>query len=125
MFSIQVSGSFDKTEKALLKLSNLDISRILNVAGKQGVAALSAATPRDSGLAAGSWGYEVRKTRSGVSITWTNSDVENGFPVSIMLQYGYATGTGGYVSGQDYINPAIRPVMDRIADDVWKAVTNG
>lgn len=125
MISASSRGSFNNTESALLKLSKLDIRPILEKAGRDGVAALSEATPRDSGLAASSWDYLIEKTRTGVSIVWTNSDVESGFPVAIMLQYGYSTGTGGYVAGQDYINPALRPVMDRIANDVWRAVTNG
>lgn len=106
-------------------MSRLKIDQILHQAGREGVAALASATPQESGLAAHSWDYEIQKRRNGISLVWTNSDVETGFPVAIMLQYGYATGTGGYVSGRDYINPAIRPIFDRIADMVWKEVTNG
>lgn len=124
MISAKSSGSTDNLERALRKLQRLDITPILHDAGKAGVTALEQATPRDTGLAAGSWGYHIRKTRRGISIVWTNSDVESNFPVAIMLQYGYATGTGGYVAGRDYINPAIRPIMDKIASDVWRAVTN-
>lgn len=91
---------------------------------QQGVTALESATPRDSGLAAGSWSYTIQKARGSARIEWTNSDVENGFPVAIMLQYGYGTGTGGYVQGRDFINPAIKPIFDMIADEVWKAVTS-
>lgn len=125
MISVKSSGASFKAEGSLFKMKNTRINSILNAAGKAGVNALAGATPKDSGLAASSWSYEIRKTRTGVSIVWNNSDVENSFPVAIMLQYGYATGTGGYVSGQDYINPALRPIMDRIAADVWRAVTNG
>ena len=85
---------------------------------------LSSATPEESGLTANSWRYEISDTKSHYSVSWYNSDVENGFPVAIMLQYGYGTGTGGYVQGRDYINPAIRPIMDALANDVWKAVTS-
>jgi len=88
------------------------------------VAALASATPSDSGLAAASWGYEVSSKGGSHSITWTNTDVESGFPVAIMLQFGYATGTGGYVAGRDYINPAMRPIFDQIAYKVWRAVTS-
>jgi hypothetical protein len=126
MISFDTSGSFKNTEaflKAMTKL-NSTITRVLNSAGREGVSALSAASPADSGLASGSWNYEVVTSGGGVTILWTNSDVENGFPVAIMLQYGYATGTGGYVQGRDYINPAMRPIFDKIADDVWKAVTS-
>jgi hypothetical protein len=125
VISVSSSGSTQKTEDFLRRAQKLDVRSILNAAGSRGVAALSAATPRDSGLAASSWDYTVKSTRAGFSIIWTNSDVENGFPVAVMLQYGYATGSGGYVAGRDYINPAMRPVMDQIAADVWRAVTNG
>lgn len=123
---INQSGSFDNVEKFLkkMKLFYSLVSKTLDAQGRAGVEALRAATPRGSGLAAQSWSYQVSQNRGGVSITWLNSDVENGFPVAIMLQYGYATGTGGYVQGRDYINPALKPIFDKIADEVWKAVTS-
>jgi hypothetical protein len=123
-FSISSSGSFAKMEAFLNKMSRLDITGILNAAGRQGVSALAGATPIESGLASSSWSYTVARSGGGVSITWTNNDIEDGFPVAIRLQYGYGTGTGGYVAGRDYINPAMRPVFDEIADRVWKAVTS-
>lgn len=122
--SISTSGSFAKTEAFLKKMSNLDISGILRSAGQQGVNALASATPTDSGLAASSWDFQVSGGKGGATITWTNTDVESGFPVAIMLQFGYGTGTGGYVAGRDYINPAMKPVFDQIADKVWKVVTS-
>ena len=97
---------------------------VLNASGREGVAALSAATPRETGRAATSWGFETSGGGGKYTITWTNNDIENGFPVVIMLQYGHGTGTGGFVQGQDFINPAMRPIFDRIADKVWKAVTS-
>lgn len=124
MISFEFSGSFKKTESFLNSVAKLDIMGILNTYGRVGVVALSGATPAESGLASSSWGYEVSKNGGTYTISWTNSDVENGFPVAIMLQYGYGTGTGGYVQGRDYINPAIQPVFDMIADKVWKAVTS-
>lgn len=124
MFSITSSGSFDKTESFLKKMQSLDIMGILHTYGQQGVAALASATPMESGLTAASWGFEVSRKGHTYSITWTNSDVESGFPVAIMLQYGYGTGTGGYVQGRDYINPAIQPIFDKIAESVWKVVTS-
>lgn len=119
-------GSFDKTEKFLRSLQNLEslIRRTAETQAKKGVQALASVTPVQSSLAARSWGYEIRQNGRGVSIIWTNSDVENGFPVVIMLQYGHGTGTGGYVQGRDFINPAIRPIFDEIAETVWKAVTS-
>lgn len=122
MISFNASGSTSKTEAYLRKLQKLDISAILNAHGAEGVRALSSATPLESGLAATSWSYEVTHTAGSVTISWLNTDVENGFPVAIMLQYGYSTGTGGYVQGKDYINPAMRPIFDKILQDVMKAV---
>lgn len=124
MFNITTSGSFNKTESFLRSMSKLDIESILHRYGQEGVTALATATPMESGLTAASWGYEVSRKGNVHTITWTNSDIEDGFLVAIMLQYGYGTGTGGYVQGRDYINPAIKPVFDRIADEVWKAVTS-
>lgn len=91
---------------------------------REGIAALASATPVDSGLTAGSWDYQIQKSRGFYQIIWTNSNVVDGRPIAIMLQYGHGTGTGGYVEGYDYINPAMRPVFDRIAENVWKAVTS-
>lgn len=124
MISASSSGSFAKTQKFLKAMQKLDISSILHKAGQEGVLALSNATPVNSGLVARSWYYEVSKTDKTYTISWRNSDIENGFPVAIMLQYGHGTGTGGYIQGIDYINPAIRPIFDRISNEVWKAVTS-
>lgn len=122
--STSSSGSFSKTEAWLRRLQKLDIGKIAQAGAQRGVRALSAATPRDSSRAANSWASEVQTTKNSTTITWTNSDVEGGFLVVIMLQYGHGTGTGGYVQGIDFINPAIRPIFDEIAQDVWKAVTS-
>jgi len=124
MISFTMSRSGGRAEDFLHKLQRGDIYRGIEALAQSGVAALETATPIDSGLAAGSWSYTIQRGRGTVRIEWTNSDVENGFPVAIMLQYGYGTGTGGYVQGRDYINPAIKPVFDHIADQVWKAVTS-
>lgn len=118
------TGSLDKTMKFLQTVQKLDISKIITAQAARGVNALASATPRDSGLAAVSWDYEIRRTSNSISIVWTNSDVENGYPVAVMIQYGHGTGSGGYVQGIDYINPAIRPVFKDIAETVWKAVTS-
>lgn len=124
MFSFTTSGSFSKTESFLKSALNKDIMSILRKHGRDGVTALSRATPIDTGRTAHSWDYKVTRKGQVYTITWTNSDIENGFPVAIMLQYGHGTGTGGYIQGQDYINPAMRPVFDKIANEVWKAVTS-
>lgn len=117
-------GSFDKLESFLARMQNQDVGRMLDIYARDGVTALASATPRDSGLAASSWGYEIQQTSTSIIITWTNDNIENGHPVAVMIQYGHGTGTGGYVQGRDYINPAIRPIFDRIADGVWKVVTS-
>lgn len=122
--SISSSGSFEKTEAYLKKLQKLQLSKILTEQAERGVQALSRATPRDSGRAANAWGYQINKTSSSVMIGWTNSDIEGGYPVALMIQYGHGTGTGGYIQGIDYINPAMRPIFDQIAETVWKAVTS-
>lgn len=124
MFTLHESGSFKNTEAFLKKMEKGDLYSGLDGLAKEGVAALASATPRDSGLAASSWGYKIEKTKDEVSIYWTNTNVEGGQLVVILLQYGHGTGTGGYVEGQDFINPAIRPIFDKIATQVWKAVTS-
>jgi hypothetical protein len=118
------SGSFNKTEAFLQNVSRLNILGILKSAAQEGVNALASATPVDTRLASSSWGSQVSGSNGTYTISWTNSNVEGGFDVVIMLQYGYGTGTGGYVQGRDYINPAMRPIFDSIADKVWKAVTS-
>lgn len=122
--SLTSSGDFSKTMAWLKKLEVLDIGAIAQAGAQRGVRALSAATPRESSRAAASWAAEVKRTKNSTTIIWTNSDIENGFPVVIMLQYGHGTGTGGYVQGRDFINPAIKPIFDEIAQSVWKAVTS-
>lgn len=123
-FTIGSSGSFNSMEKFLRTLSKGDVFKTLEGYGRQGVAALSQATPLETGETKNSWGFEVKKTRGSYSITWFNTHVEDGVPIAIILQYGHGTGTGGYVQGKDYINPAMKPIFDSIADNVWKAVTS-
>jgi hypothetical protein len=124
MISFNVTGSSKSTEDYLKRVSRLNIAGVLDSCGQMGVSALSSATPTETGRAAHSWGYEVSGSGGNYEIAWTNTDVENGFPVVIMLQMGHGTGTGGYVQGRDFINPAIEPVFKAIADKVWKAVTS-
>ncbi len=124
MISMSADGSFDKTLNFLAVLQKLDVKKICESEAQKGVRALITATPKDSGIAANSWSYEVEHSNSSTTIWWKNIDVENGFPVAIMLQYGHGTGTGGWIQGRDYINPAMRPIFDEIADTVWKAVTS-
>lgn len=123
MISITTSGTFNKTEKFLRNLDSNRYTDGLDSLAREGVAALKAHTPVDSGETANSWDYIIERKRGSTTITWTNSHIDAGAPVAIMLQYGHGTGTGGYVQGRDFINPAIRPVFDDLADKVWKAVT--
>lgn len=97
---------------------------ILKKYGEIGVEALAAATPKDTGTTAASWRYEIVKKRDGYSLYWCNDNVHNGVNIALILQYGHGTGTGGYVKGMDYINPAIRPIFDAIANDAWREVTS-
>lgn len=124
MINILNSGSFDKTESFLKKMLHGDHLVDLDIYGQRGVDALSLATPVDTGLASNSWYYETSNSNGIYSITWGNDDVENGAHVAILLQYDHGTGTGGFVRGIDYINPAIRPIFDQIAIDVWERVSN-
>ena len=123
MITFRHKGDFGKTEKFLRKASKADISNILHKYGRKGVSALAAATPVDSGLTASSWSYEVSISRQSYTIAWSNSYINKGVPIAIILQYGHGTGTGGYVQGRDYINPAIQPIFDEIADSAWREVT--
>lgn len=124
MISIRQRGDFKDTEKLLKKSLGRNYIDVLEKYAQQGVAALSAATPVDTGLTAISWNYEIIQNENGFSINWNNSNVEDGWAnVAILLQYGHGTGTGGYVVGRDYINPALRPIFDKLADAAWKEVT--
>lgn len=91
--------------------------------GQEGVAALSSATPVDSGKTAASWSYEIERGDGKTVISWSNSNVNDGVNIAVILQYGHGTGTGGFVQGRDYINPAIQSVFDRIAEEAWREVT--
>jgi len=122
VFSISGSGDFGKTTAWLHKLQKISVDQIIASQARAGVAALARATPKDSARAASSWDYGIKKTANSVTIFWSNSDVENGYPVAVMIQYGHGTGTGGYVHGIDYINPAMRPIFEQIAQTVWKVV---
>lgn len=124
MIGYKTSGSFDNTERFLKKILHGDIFATLERYGAEGVAALSAATPKDSGETANSWYYEIKREKGSWSIIWGNNNVVDGRPIAVLLQYGHGTGTGGFVQGRDYINPAMRPIFDRIADEAWKAVTS-
>lgn len=117
-------GDFSNTFRFLKKMDNFQVTKILDKYGKMGVNALANATPLDSGKTAESWGYEISVKKEGATIHWTNTNQNNGVYIAVILQYGHGTGTGGYVRGVDYINPAIRPVFDKIVEEAWMEVVN-
>lgn len=117
-------GSFKNIDAFLSAMKRRELYNGLNALGQEGVNALSAATPEDSGVTASSWYYTVEITPDGANITWRNDNIVDGVPLVILLQYGHGTGTGGYVQGRDFINPAIEPLFTRIAEEVWKVVTS-
>ena len=120
----EVSGGFTKTERFLNRMKRREYLNVLDEFGRDGVQALRNATPVDSGATAEAWDYDIKLTRNYTEIVWTNSNINDGVPIAVILQYGHGTGTGGYVQGRDYINPAIRPVFDKIAEKAWKVVTS-
>lgn len=123
MISFKQKGDFSKITSYLEKAKGTVKQSILDKYGQEGVKALSAATPVDSGLTASSWHYKIERQSGSVSISFHNSNIQNGVPIAIILQYGHGTRTGGWVEGRDYINPAIRPIFDKIANEAWKEVT--
>ena len=122
--SFSSKGDFSKTIKFLNKMKNVKINNILSKYGKIGVNALSQATPKDSGVTSRSWNYKIEVNNNNASIVWYNTNVVKGVNIAVILQYGHGTRNGGWVEGRDYINPAMKPVFDKIADQVWKEVAN-
>lgn len=123
MITIRQKGDFSKLTKYLNKISKAADIRNLDKYGQRGVAALSSATPKDTGLTASSWSYEVVQNKQSISIEFHNTNIQNGIPIAIILQYGHATKNGGWIEGRDYINPAIQPIFDEIVTEAWKEVT--
>lgn len=123
MISFRQQGDFSKLTGFLEKIKEVVKIGDLDRFGKEGVAALASATPKDTGLTADSWYYEIVRSSGDVKIVWKNSNIQNGVPIAVILQYGHGTRNGGYVQGRDYINPAIRPIFDKIAKESWKEVT--
>lgn len=117
-------GDFRKTENLFRNASNGIKMKRLEAYAQEGVEALASATPKDSGITAASWGYRIEQKNGEIAIVWTNSNVNKGVNIAVILQYGHGTGTGGYVEGVDYINPAIRPIFDKISENVWKEVVS-
>jgi len=124
MIVLKTTGKLKKTEKFLSKMSNFDIRRILNKYGEEGVNALAENTPVRSGETASSWRYKVSINNGIATVTWSNTHVEKGVNIAIILQYGHGTRNGGYVQGIDYINPALKPVFNALAEEAWMEVTS-
>lgn len=122
-FTVSTTGSFRNTENSLKRMSRGEVRKILDQYGAVGTAALSATTPMETGLTASSWSHTVEKEGFGWRLSWNNQNRSQNHQIAILLQYGHGTGTGGYVAGRDYINPAIQPVFDAIATEVWREVT--
>lgn len=120
MISLTSKGDFRKTEKFMKNARTKKLMSILKQYGEEGVAALMVATPLDTGRTASSWRYEIKVENNCVRLEFHNDNIQNGVPIAIILQYGHGTGTGGWVEGRDYINPAIQPVFDKIAKSAWK-----
>lgn len=123
MISFRQKGDFSKLTRFLERAKEVVHIGDLDKFGKEGVAALASATPVDSGETANSWYYEIENRKGSVTISFYNSNVQNGVPIAVILQYGHGTRNGGWVQGRDYINPAIQPIFDKIANNAWKEVT--
>lgn len=123
MISFRQKGDFKKLTRYLERAKEVVKLGDLDKYGREGVQALSSATPVDSGLTASSWYYTIENKNGTAKIMFNNSNIQNGVPIAVILQYGHGTGTGGWVEGRDYINPAIRPIFDKIAESAWREVT--
>lgn len=123
MITFRQKGDFSKLNKYLERIKEVVKIGDLDRFGREGVQALSSATPRDTGLTASAWDYSIERSSNRVSISFNNTNIQNGVPIAIILQYGHGTRNGGYVQGRDYINPAIQPIFDKMAEDAWKEVT--
>lgn len=123
MIKFRHKGDFSKLTRFMERAKGSVRISCLDKYGREGVAALSSATPVDSGLTAGSWYYEIEHKNGSVSLNFYNSNVQNGVPIAIILQYGHGTRSGGWVQGRDYINPAVQPIFDQITNEAWREVT--
>jgi hypothetical protein len=124
MIQVRHKGDFSNLTRFLERGKRGVRISTLDKYGRAGVSALVSATPVDTGLTASSWYYEVENKNGIVKISFKNSNIQNGVPIAIILQYGHATGNGGWVQGRDYINPAIQPIFDQLTNDAWREVTN-
>lgn len=124
ILTITSTGNFNKTERYLKRVKNKNYLEILQSYGEKGVQALQDATPKRTGKTAASWTYTIEKNSAGYTISWLNSNTNKGISIALLNQYGHATRDGGWVQGVDYINPAIRPIFEQMADDMWREVSS-
>ena len=122
MITFRQKGDFSKLTRFLERAKEVVRVGDLDKYGREGVAALASATPVDTGLTANSWRYEIEQKKGSISISFHNTNIQNGVPIAVILQYGHATRNGGWVQGRDYINPAIQPIFDKIANEAWREV---
>lgn len=123
MIKVRQRGNFSKAKRFLGRAKTAVNQIDLDKYGREGVAALASATPIDTGKTAGSWRYEIKRNNGSATISFLNSNIQNGVPIAIILQYGHGTRNGGWVEGRDYINPAVQPVFDKITNNAWREVT--
>lgn len=123
MIRFKHRGNFNKLQKFFFRMTNRDYLTILSEYGRKGVEALASSTPVDTGKTADSWEYTIETTSNRTTISWSNSNENQGYNIALMLQYGHGTKNGGYVKGIDYINPAIKPIFEAMASELWKEVT--
>ena len=123
MIKIEQKGNFSKSTNFLKNLTKSKFTKDLDKFGRKGVEALKSVTPIDTGLTANSWYYEIIEEKNSTKINFCNSNIQNGVPIAVILQYGHRPRNGGWVEGRDYINPAIQPIFDAIANNAWKEVT--
>lgn len=125
MITLQEKGDFSKTMQYLRKIKKPVRTEMLKKYGEKGVRALSSKTPKDTGLTAASWNYRIKENKERIDIEFTNSNSNKGVLIALILQYGHGTNNGGWVEGIDYINPALKPIFEEMADEIWKEVTGG
>lgn len=123
MISFRHKGDFSKLTRFLERAKEVVHLGCLDKYGREGVAALASATPVDTGLTADSWYYKITNDGQSAKVTFYNSNIQNGVPIAIILQYGHGTRNGGWVQGRDYVNPAVQPIFDKLANEAWREVT--
>ncbi len=124
MIKFSSRGGFDNTERFLKRSKEADYRRILEKYALEGVQVLGSATPEDTGQTSESWSYQIVKTNKGFKIHWLNDNVRDGVPIVILLQYGHGTRSGTFIEGRDFINPVMRPLFEKISENLWKEASN-